>query len=125
MNSHSKTVSPTRCGTYSSYRCRISGSFSDHFTDWPTKSWLVHPTDYSQCNLLARNERAAGLDYMLVPSARRLNGFCVPVFKRIAAEIKDSKGSFAVHWDRKMKRMYWRTGTARHYIRVDDVYGSL
>jgi len=104
------------------YRCRLKGTISDQIQEWQTKAWLVHPTDYTRCNDLARESRSAGVDFMSVPSARKLNGCCIPVFNRDAAAVASANEGFEVHWDSAQKIMYWRNGRARQYVRIDNVY---
>jgi hypothetical protein len=104
------------------YRCRLNGTFSDQIQNWRARAWLVHPTDYTRCNELARENRLAGMDFMFVPSARRLNGCCIPVFNRGVAAVTSTTEGFDVRWDASQEIMYWHNGRARQHIRIDDVY---
>lgn len=71
---------------YVRFRCLFSGTVKDLRAmerDWPD---LVHDTDYKFCNSLGTAAKEAGLDGLLVPSARRIGGTNMPVFSRIALD---------------------------------------
>lgn len=66
---------------YQRFSCRFSGTTKDlrvMHHEWP---WLTGE-DVSLCNDVAREAIAQRLDGLLVPSARREKGACVPVFNR-------------------------------------------
>ncbi|MCY4614681.1 MAG: RES family NAD+ phosphorylase [Nitrospira sp.] len=97
-----------RTAYYSRFSCRFDGSTKDLrplHKDWPS---LTHDSDYGFCNRLGNEAVASGLDGLLTPSARRLNGTNLPVFKRhavsnpvvhalVAMTLDPSSGEVALH----------------------------
>lgn len=66
------------------FSCRFEGVEIDlrpKLGEWPD---LVHSSDYTFCNRLGEEARIAGIDGILAPSARRLGGTNLPVFRRRA-----------------------------------------
>ncbi len=76
--------SKLRTAYYFRFSCSFDGSIKDlrptHAT-WPD---LTHKSDYGFCNGLGTEAVASNLDGLLTPSARRLNGTNLPVFRRRA-----------------------------------------
>ena len=73
-----------RTAFYSRFSCRFDGSIKDlrpMSEAWPD---LTHDSDYGFCNGLGTEAVDSDLDGLLTPSARRLNGTNLPVFKRRA-----------------------------------------
>lgn len=73
-----------RTGFYSRFSCDFKGAIKDlrpKRADWPN---LTHDSDYQFCNALGAEAVELGLDGLLAPSARRIGGSNVPVFKREA-----------------------------------------
>ncbi len=64
--------------------------------DWPD---LTHDSDYHFCNDLGAEAEASDLDGLLTPSARRLNGTNLPVFRRRAVSNPVIHGLVAVTLD--------------------------
>ena len=67
---------------YVKFRCSFHGEVKDirkMQDDWPG---LVHKDGYKFCNSLGVEATMAGLDGLVVPSARRRGGTNVPVFSR-------------------------------------------
>ena len=66
------------------FSCRFEGVEKDlrpQLGEWPH---LVHSNDYTFCNLLGEEARVSGIDGVVAPSARRLGGANLPVFRRHA-----------------------------------------
>lgn len=57
---------------------------------------LTHSTDYSLCCELGAHAHAHGIEAYLTPSARKLGGCCVPVFK--SSVIKKDRVLFYFHF---------------------------
>ena len=77
------TPKSSRTAYYQGFRCTFYGVEKDlrsKVREWPD---LVHDSDYSFCNELGSEARAAGLDGLVVPSARH-EGANMPVFVRTA-----------------------------------------
>lgn len=61
-------------------QCDFAGSTKDLVPHANALSFLTSEDGYSQCNALANEAIACGVDALLTPSARRAGGTCVPVF---------------------------------------------
>lgn len=61
-------------------QCDFSGYVKDLVPHAVDRPFLTTNDGYSQCNALANEAIAAGLDALLTPSARHTGGICVPVF---------------------------------------------
>ena len=73
-----------RTAWYSRFSCDFQGDVKDlrpMAARWPG---LTHDSDYAFCNRLGAEAVSTGLDALLTPSARRLDGTNVPVFDRRA-----------------------------------------
>ena len=66
---------------------------------------------------------STGADYILVPSARKLNGQCVPVFKCAVARVDSVLKAFDVFWDGT--NAYIDDGVERDCVVIDNVYGII
>ena len=69
---------------YRRFSCRFEGVEKDlrpKLGEWPD---LVHSSDYTFCNHLGKEAQVSGMDGILTPSARRLEGTNLPVFRRRA-----------------------------------------
>jgi hypothetical protein len=76
--------------------CLFSGRQIDlrpHKAEWPD---LVHDSDYSFCNRLGTDAFELGLDGLTVPSARKEDGSCLPVFQRRALSDPQSEGMLVI-----------------------------
>lgn len=61
-------------------QCNFAGSTKNLIPYADALPFLTSEDGYSQCNALANEAIACGLDALLTPSARRAGGTCVPVF---------------------------------------------
>jgi len=120
-----KTRVANRVAGFMSYACDVSGNYLNYTKSWKAKKEIVHPTKYTYCQNLAARARAAGVDYLLVPSARKYGGCCVPVFRRPASKVRGALQSFDVCWDRKKKMAFIEDGTKREYVVIDKVYNMV
>lgn len=77
----SKSVHPDQveCIEYTVSFEGVGVSFVDKVADTPQ---LVHPTDYSYCWLVAKEARDKNVDFLVVPSARRIGGVNVNLFRK-------------------------------------------
>lgn len=108
------------------YTCHIKGKCLDYTRNWKnSRREMVHPTDYSHCHAVARDALDRGADYLIVPSARKLDGCCVPVFNRDACTIVAEQNTFDVSWDSKKGMPYTHDGKAQRYVKIDEVYGAI
>jgi hypothetical protein len=82
----------------------------------------VHPDDYSFCHQIAHAERSKGQAYLLVPSARKAGGCCVPVFDRAAVSVIEAYGPFRLTWDAVNEEAYAVTPTGKRRVAIDRVY---
>ncbi|HLQ26264.1 MAG TPA: RES family NAD+ phosphorylase [Acidiferrobacterales bacterium] len=80
---------------YLLFSCQFSGSCKDlrpFLGDFP----FLTADNYTECNELGLEAVGEGLDGLVVPSARRLEGTCLPVFKRpaLSAPRQERLGAF-------------------------------
>lgn len=73
------------------FACDFNGTGKDLRVKHDEWLWLTHDSDYSKCHGIAHEAVQEGLDGLLVPSARRSNGTCLPVFKRTAISNPESE----------------------------------
>lgn len=104
------------------YSCRVGGKYLNYTRNWKKNKLLVHPTNYDYCQRLAKRSRDAGVDFLIVPSARKLGGCCVPVFNESEVEIKSATPLFKVFWDERTQRCYTLSGKKPQYVTIDPVY---
>jgi hypothetical protein len=84
---------------------------------------LVHPTNYSYCRSVGDRARSSGADFLLVPSARKLGGVCVPIFTRAAVKVGAGSASFKVYWDVRARKCYTLDVRGRRqYTTIDRVF---
>ena len=70
-----------RSAYYQQLSCSFEGTTKDlrpKLAAWPD---LIHPDDYTFCNRLGAEAVQLELDGLLAPSARRLNGVNLPIFR--------------------------------------------
>jgi hypothetical protein len=105
------------------YTCRVKGKCLDYTKGWKRRrKEMVHPTDYSYCHGIARKAVSDGIDYLIVPSARKLGGYCVPIFNKKACKIVAEQKLFDVYWDAKKSMPYTEEGKVNRYVKIDIVY---
>jgi hypothetical protein len=88
--------------------------------DWKSEKELVNPVNYGYCHMVARQALGQGAEYIWVPSARKVGGECIPVFKSGAARLNAVLRTFDLYWDGT--RAYIDDGVSRRYVVVDRVY---
>jgi len=104
------------------YSCKITGLYDDYMKDWTDKKQFVHPTRYDFCQGVARASVDGGSSHIIVPSARKVRGRCVPVFDRAHVTVFEAIEGFQVAWDPKRKQAYIPRGARKTYIAVDRVF---
>jgi hypothetical protein len=107
------------------YSCDVSGKYVNYTKGWKSKKALVHPKQYDYCHSLSTRARADGLDYLIVPSARKFGGCCVPILEERASKVRSALQSFDLCWDAKKRLPYVDDGTRRKYVTIDKVYEML
>jgi hypothetical protein len=107
------------------YSCDVSGKYINYTKGWKSKKALVHPKNYNYCRGLSSLAKARDFDYLIVPSARKLGGCCVPVLREKASKVRNALQSFDLCWDTKRRMPYVDSGSRRQYIKIDEVYGML
>ena len=88
-----------RKARYMRYTFCFNGEVKDlrpKLSEWPD---LTHDSDYTFCNELGSEAKTAGLDGLLVPSARNEHGTNLPVFVEDAASDFSEGGVVAVSYD--------------------------
>ncbi len=89
-----------RTAYYSRFACIFAGDAKDLRTkqhEWPK---LTHDSDYTFCNALGATADAMDLDGLLAPSARKIGGTNVAVFRRRAISSPRDLVSVTVTYDR-------------------------
>jgi len=107
------------------YTCDITGRHTDYTKNWRKNKKLVHPTNYTYCHQLGHRALTRGVDYLLVPSARKFRGHCIPVFKQGSGRVKRVVDAFDFGWDAKAQKAFIKKGKVRRYVTIDDVYARL
>lgn len=117
-----KKAKVTSVKGFLAYACDVTGSHLSFLRGWKGNRQIVHPTDYKYCHSIARTARAKGASHILVPSARRLGGCCVPVFDAKSAVVVDVLEEFRVEWDPMRKKAFIPKSKGREYVRIDEVF---
>lgn len=109
---------------YYLYKVSINGRYREYTVhDEPS---IVHPTDYSYCNNLGKAAVADGLSYLIVPSARKFGGICMPVFLGGASTVRETETeAFSYIFDHSTDKLSVRWRGSVNDIEFDDVFGSL
>jgi RES domain-containing protein len=106
------------------YSCNVKGKCINFTKNWKKNKKLVHPKKYDYCQSLGERARKSGADYILVPSARKLGGCCVPIFTKGSVAVTNGSASFDVHWDKSVRKCYTvNVKRARQYTAIDKVFG--
>lgn len=104
------------------FSCKVIRSGKSYMRGWRLNKMLVHPSDYGLCQRIGSDERNLGTPYIVVPSARRRKGRCVPVFRRNVVTPERVLSTFAIEWDRP-KDMAFRVVRGRRYdVKIDPVF---
>jgi hypothetical protein len=107
------------------YYCGVKGKYLNYTKRWKNRREFVHPTKYVFCHQIARSARARAIQFLLVPSARRFGGCCVPVFDQAATRFRAVISSFEVFWDPAKGKAYILNGSRKRYLTIDNVYASV
>jgi len=118
-----KTSGMSYASDFFVYSCTARGKCINLTKNWKKNKKLVHPKKYDYCRSLGEQARKSGVDYLVVPSARKLGGCCVPIFKRTSAAVTAGSASFDVHWDRGARKCYTVNAKGkRQYTTIDRVF---
>jgi RES domain len=117
-----KKTSVSEVDNFFLYSCAVAGKCFDYTRNWKKNKNLVHPTDYKYCHELARRSLDAGAEFLIVPSARKLGGCCVPIFKKGTAKVHAGMPTFKVFWNARTRKCYTLLGGKPRYIGIDPVY---
>lgn len=103
-------------------KCSLQGRCVDHFTDWKDHPDIVHPVDYTFCHGIAKQARNLKADYIEVPSARKYDKKCFPVYGDDCIKIHDVKEPFPIYWNGDNERAYVLRNGRRQYVNIEKVY---
>jgi RES domain len=81
---------------YSADSYQFSGITKDLRSMSGTWPGLTHPTDYGFCTQLGKEAIAHGLDSLVTPSARRVEGSNLPVFRAPSLTFQSSTGTLVL-----------------------------
>lgn len=84
---------------------------------------LVDPVDYKFCHDLASLAVDAHLDCVMVPSARRLSGKNLPIFKLQA--VRDVRQVNSSRFELRNGEIFYETRGYSEQLRIDEVYKSV
>jgi len=107
------------------YSCKLNGECRDHTIDWKKHKELVHPDDYAHCQQIARTALGAGVKYLVVPSARKYGGVCLPVLKKSGAKVLKPLFIFDVSWDSAAMLPCIEQASSKRLVVIDRVYSML
>jgi hypothetical protein len=108
------------------YSCTAKGKYMNLTKSWKKNKMLVHPKKYDYCQSIGERARKSGADYLLVPSARKLGGCCVPIFTKSSTLVTTSSAPFEVFWDRGARQCYTLTSKGkRQYVSIDRVFSLI
>ncbi len=108
------------------YSCSAEGNCINFTRNWKKSKNLVHPSNYRYCRSIGDRSRRSGADFLIVPSARKLGGCCVPIFTRASAKVGAGSASFNVYWDARARKCYTLDVRGRRqYTTIDRVFSLI
>ncbi len=109
--------------TYYLYEVQIDGAYREY--DFTYDIRLVHPTDYTVCNVLGVDAVTSKLTYLLVPSARKIGGVCAPVFCHVGAAVNTlGAQEFQYSWDHLSLSLSVAWNGRSASVVFDDVFAA-
>lgn len=84
---------------------------------------IVHPKDYSVCHKLASDFQAEGVEFIEVPSARRISGINYAVFKREAVLSLDE--CVESRFYKQDNHIFYDSPNSQGLLEIEDVFSKL